>query len=255
MKIEGRRSAPGLRLVVSDRRSGRGIHSHGVSSSSRKRVGLRGREDLLVISLAPSLHHDRPGLGRHPIPHCCAGAVIVDGNSFLEDRDRVPGRAGPAREAERQPDDHELAAPLRLACRGEVLELEAVGASMPMATIWSGWIGYSIPSTVLGTASPSPSGRNAAIRRSCIHGIVSTCRPALPSPGRIAVVPWRRARAAVDGGRSGRRGCRPRRAPTPWAARRPRARRGSPLRPARASSRRGAAACRAARRGRRAPSP
>ena len=39
----------------------------------------------------------------------------------LEDRDRVPRRAGAARQAERQPDHHELAAALLLAGRGQVL--------------------------------------------------------------------------------------------------------------------------------------
>ena len=32
------------------------------------------------------------------------------------------------------------------------------------------------------TGATTGIGRATAIRRSCIHGIVSTCRPALPSP-------------------------------------------------------------------------
>src|SRR5262245_36282055 len=44
-----------------------------------------------------------------------------------EDGDRVPGRSRPAGQPERQADDHELEAPLRLARPGPVLQLQAVG--------------------------------------------------------------------------------------------------------------------------------
>ncbi len=53
---------------------------------------------------------------------------------------------------------------------------------MPIAAICRTWTGLGIPSTEPGTASPSPSGRNAATRRECIRGTLFTCRPALPSP-------------------------------------------------------------------------
>src|SRR5215467_13962420 len=47
---------------------------------------------------------------------------------FSEDGDRVPGRSGPARQPERQADDHELEASLLLARPGHVLQLQAVGS-------------------------------------------------------------------------------------------------------------------------------
>src|SRR5512132_1938203 len=43
-----------------------------------------------------------------------------------EDGDRIPGRAGGARQAERQAHDHELEALLLIAGPGQVLELQAV---------------------------------------------------------------------------------------------------------------------------------
>ena len=73
----------------------------------------------------------------------------------------------------------------------QLLQLQAVGDAHAHGGQLEGVdrVGHLV-STLLGTVSPSPSGRNAAIRRSCIQGTVSTCRPALPSPaGGVLVVP------------------------------------------------------------------
>ncbi len=99
-----------------------------------------------------------------------------------EDGDRVPGRAGGSRQPERQANDHEL--PAALPPRRPPPDPRTGGCprcTCPSPSAGGGGSGRAGLSTLLGTVSPSPSGRNAAMRRSCIHGIVSTCR-ARPFP-------------------------------------------------------------------------
>ena len=83
-----------------------------------------------------------------------------------EDGDRVEERPRAAGNRSGQATTMNSQRRLLLADLDQLLELETVGADMPMATIWRTWIGYAIPSMWEGTVSPSPSGRKADTLRS-----------------------------------------------------------------------------------------
>lgn len=98
----------------------------------------------------------------------CLGTV--EHARLSKERDRVPGEPVLPGRAERQPDDHELVTGFLLASLREVLELEAVRDEHAHRHDLQGMDRIHNSRTV----SPSPSGRDAAIPVSCIHGIAST---------------------------------------------------------------------------------
>src|SRR5512132_3247104 len=130
MKMEDNRSAPGFRLVSATVVPVADPTVMSLSLSVRVDVESESRGHAAIgISIGSLLSYPT---GRD-LDYPLARLSIRRSSATLpsEDRDRVPGRAGPPRKAERQSDDHEFEPALLVAGLHQVLELEAVRREHP----------------------------------------------------------------------------------------------------------------------------